>query len=116
MIINHGGEEDGDVILGHDDLLGHLDDLDADVDGDEGFGEDVYFDQPRVDGAVEAAEFCDEADVALADGLVGVWADDAAGDCAEVANDGAEGVDWGSSMSVWARGGGWGARRVGGRV
>jgi hypothetical protein len=58
-------------------LPGDLDDLDLDVDLDEGFGERVDLDESGVDGAGEAAEFGDEADVALRDGLVGVGTDDA---------------------------------------
>jgi len=54
--------------------------LDLDVYLDEFFGEGVYFHEAGVDGAVEAAEFRDEADVSLGDGLVGVRADDAAWD------------------------------------
>ncbi len=69
------------------------DDLDLDVDLDEFFGKGVDFHEAGVDGAVEAAEFGDEADVALADGLVGVGADDAAGDGAAESDAGAEGVD-----------------------
>lgn len=56
------------------------DDLDLDVDLDQLFGEGVDLDEAGVDGAVETAEFGDEADVALADGFVGVRAADAAWD------------------------------------
>lgn len=93
VVVYHGGEVEGDVVFGHADLFGDFDDLDLDVDLNQFFGEGVYFDEARVDGAVEAAEFSDEADVALGDGFVGVRADDAAGDGAAETDAGAEGVD-----------------------
>ncbi len=68
--------------------------LDLDVHLDEALAEGVDLDQSGVDGAVEAAEFRDQTDVTLRDVLVGVRADDAAGDCTEGANAGPEGVDW----------------------
>jgi hypothetical protein len=40
-------------------------------------------DKTRVDGAGEATELGDESNIALRDGLVGVGADDAAGNGAE---------------------------------
>ena len=86
VVVDDAGEVQGDVVLGHADLLGHLDDLDLDVDLDELLGERVDLDEARVNGAVEAAEFGDEADVALRDGFVGVRAYDAAGDGAEEAD------------------------------
>ena len=80
VVVDDGCEVQGDVVLGHADLLRHLDDLDLDVYLDEFLGQRVDLDETRVDGAVEAAEFGDETDVALGDWLVGVRADDAAGD------------------------------------
>lgn len=56
------------------------DDLDLDVDLDQPFGEGVDLHETGVDGAVEAAELGDEADVALADWFVGVRAADATWD------------------------------------
>ena len=70
-------------------------DLDLDVDLDETLAEGVHLYETRVDGLVELAELGDEADVALVDVLVRVRADDAAGDGAERADDGAHGIDWG---------------------
>ena len=103
VVVDDRGQVDGDVVLGQAGLLGHLDDLDLDVDLDELLRQRVDLDQARVDGAVEAAELGDEADVALADGLVGVGAKDAAGDGAAGADDGSKGVDYEKSRSLATR-------------
>ena len=88
MVINHTRQLQRDIVLSHADLLRDLHDLDLDVDLDEALGKRVDLDEAWVDGAVEAPEFCDEANVALGDRLVGVWAADAAGDCAQSADAG----------------------------
>ena len=68
MIVNDGGQAEVDVVLGHADLLGHLHDLDPDVDLDQPLAERIDADEPGVGGAVESAEFGDEPDVPLLDG------------------------------------------------
>lgn len=93
VVVDDGGEGQVDVVLGHADLLGHLDDLDLDVDLDQALGERVDFDEAWVHGAPEAAELRDQAHLALRDGLVGVRADDAAWDRAHGSDAAAEGVD-----------------------
>lgn len=80
VVVDHRGELKSDIVLGHADLLWHLDNLDFDIDLDEALREWVDLDETWVDGAVEATEFGDEADVSLGDGLVWVGAADAAWD------------------------------------
>ena len=65
VVVDDARQVQRDVVLGHADLLGHLDDLNLDIDLDELLGEGVDLDETGVDGAVEATEFGDEADVAL---------------------------------------------------
>ena len=77
-VVDDGGQVQGNIVLGHTDLLGHLDDLDLDVDLHQLLGERVDVDQTGVDGTREAAELGDETDVSLRHGLVGIRADDAA--------------------------------------
>ena len=79
VIVDDGGEVQGDVVFSHADLLGDLDDLDLDVDLDELLGQGVDLDKTGVDSAVEAAELGNETNIALRDGLVWIWANDAAG-------------------------------------
>lgn len=64
--------------LGHANLLGNFADLDLDVDLDELLGKWVDLDKARVDGAMEAAKFCNEANIALSNWFVGIRADHAA--------------------------------------
>jgi len=54
--------------------------LDLDIDLDQLLGERVDLDKTGVDSTVETTELCDETDIPLGDGLVGVGADDATGD------------------------------------
>ena len=82
VVVNHRGELQVDVIFGHADLLGHLDDLDLDVDLDEFFRERVDLDQTGVDGAIEATKLGDQADISLRHWFVGVGANNTAGNCA----------------------------------
>lgn len=93
VIIDDGGQVEGDVILGHADLSRNLDNLNLDIDLDEFLGQRVDLDQAGIDGASEAAEFGDQTDVSLGDGFVRVGADDTAGDGSEETNAGAERVD-----------------------
>jgi len=93
VIVDNGGDLQGDVVFGHDGLEGDLDDLDLDVHGDEALAEGVDLDEAWIDGLVEAAEFGDQADAALLDCFVGVRAADAAWDRAEGADYDAEGVN-----------------------
>lgn len=65
VVVDDGGQVQGDIVFGHADLLGDLDDLDLDVHLDELLGQGVDLDKTGVDSAVEAAELGDETDVAL---------------------------------------------------
>jgi hypothetical protein len=78
VVVDDGGQIQGDVVLCHADLARHLDDLDLDVDLDEALGKRVDLDETGVDSTRKAAELGDQTDVALRDRLVGVGADDAA--------------------------------------
>lgn len=102
-VVDDGGEPQGDVILCHADLLGHLDELNLDVDLDEALRERVDLDETWVDCAREAAELGDEANVALIDGLVRVRADDAAWNRAASTDAVAQGVDHAAVPAVGAR-------------
>jgi hypothetical protein len=93
VVVDHGGQVDGDVVFGHADLLRHFDDLNLHVHLDEALRKRVDFDETRVDGAIEAAELGDEADVALVDGLVWVGAAEAEGHGAAEADQVTNGVD-----------------------
>merc|ERR1711937_327038 len=93
VVVDDRGQAQGDVVLGHADLLGDLCDLDLDIDLDQTLGEGVDLDEAGIDGLVESTKLGDETDVALVDALVWVGADDAAGDGAQGTNDGAKGVD-----------------------
>ena len=95
VVVDDRGEVHADVVLGHADLLGYLDNLDLDVDLDQVLAEGVDLDEARVDGLVELAELGDETDVALANSLIRVRAADAAGDRTNRSDDCAKGVDYG---------------------
>lgn len=86
--------------LGHADLLGHLDNLNLDIDLDERLRERVDLDETRVHSSCETSEFGDETDISLGDGLVWVGADDAARNRSQVTDDGAERVDH-ASVPAW---------------
>ena len=70
------------------------DNLNLDVDLHELLGQRVDLDEAGIDGAREAAEARDEADVSLMHRLVGVRAEDAAGDGPEQADGRTERIDW----------------------
>lgn len=93
VVVDDRGEVEGDVVLGHADLLGDLDDLNLDVDLDEALRKRVDLDEARIDGLVEPAKLGDKTDITLVHVLIGVWTADAAGNCADGANNGAEAVD-----------------------
>jgi hypothetical protein len=59
-------------------LTRDLDNLDLDVDLNQALRQRVDLDETRVDSAREAAEFGDQTDITLRDGLVRVGADEAA--------------------------------------
>jgi len=54
------------------------DDLDLDVDLDQALAQRIDLHQAGIDCAVETAEFRDQADITLRDGLIWVRADNAA--------------------------------------
>jgi hypothetical protein len=78
VVVDDGGQVQGDVVLCHADLTRHFDDLDLNIDLDEALGKRVDLDETGVDSTREAAELGDQTNVALRDRLVGVGADDAA--------------------------------------
>lgn len=93
VVVDDRGEVEGDVVLGHADLLGDLDDLNLDINLDEALRKRVDLDEARVNGLVETAELSDKTDIALVHVLVGVWTADATGNGADGTNNGAEAVD-----------------------
>lgn len=95
VVVDDAGKVEVDVVLGHANLLGDLDDLDLDVDLDQALGEGVDLDETRVNGLVELAKLGDKADVALVDVLIRVGAANAAGDGSQGPDASTEGVDWG---------------------
>lgn len=56
LVVDDGGQIEGDVILGHADLAGDFDDLDLHVDREEVLAEWVDLDQTGVDRAFEAID------------------------------------------------------------
>jgi hypothetical protein len=93
VVVDNGGEVEGDIVLGHADLLGNLGDLDLDVDLDEILTERVDLDQTGIDGLVELAELGDKAYITLLDSLEGVGAADAAGDGSHGSHAGSKSID-----------------------
>jgi hypothetical protein len=87
VVVDDRGETQGDVVLGHANLLGDLCGLNLDVDLDDPLAERVNVDQAGVDGLVELSKLGDETDVALVDFLEGVGADDTARDGAHGSDD-----------------------------
>lgn len=100
MIIDDRCQVESDVVFGHANLSRHFDNLDLDVDLDEAFRERVDFDQAGIDGARELSKFGDEANISLRDRLVGIGADDAAGNCAEEANSGSKSVNYENDQKI----------------
>jgi hypothetical protein len=102
---------EGDVVLGHADLLWnlcisklvfvgarafaylHTNDLNLDIDLNETFTERVDLDETGVDSAIEATKLGDETDVTLRDRFVGVRTANAAGESSHGSNTLAQGVD-----------------------
>lgn len=82
-VVDDGSQVERDVVLGHADLLGNLDNLDLDVDLDKVLGEGVNINETRIDSAGESTELGDETNVSLANWLVWVGAYDAAWNSAE---------------------------------
>lgn len=80
VVVYDGGQAQIDIILGHARLLGDLGRLDLDIDLEQLLAQGVDFDKPGIDGLVEASEFGNEADVALVDVFVRVWAAEYEGD------------------------------------
>lgn len=86
VIVDDGGQAQSNIVLGHANLLGHLCNLDLDVDLDEPFAEGVDLDQAGIDCLVETTELGDKTDLALVDVLVRVRADDAARNSTQSSN------------------------------
>jgi len=77
---------EGDVVLGHADLLRNLNNLNLDIDLNKMFTERVDLDKTRVNSAIESTEFGDQTNVTLRDRFVGVRTADAAGEGAHISN------------------------------
>lgn len=92
-IVDDRRQVERNVVLGHADLLGYLDNLDLDVDLDKLLGQGVNIDETWVDSAGESTKLGDESNVSLADGLVGVGAHDAAWDGSQSTDAATECVD-----------------------
>ena len=89
-------EMEVDIVLGHADLLWHLDDLDLDIDLEQALGQRIDLDQTWIDGACESAELGNQTDVTLRNWSVRVWTNDAARDCAEGSKAVAQSVNHGT--------------------
>jgi hypothetical protein len=90
----------GDVVLGHADLLGDFDDLNLDINLDKLLGERVDVYKSWVDGASETTELGNESDISLAYWLVGVGTAETAWDCTECTDDASKRVDLGGVRYV----------------
>lgn len=64
----------------------HTNYLDFHIDLDQLLAQRVDLDETGINSTVESAEFGHETDIALLDGLVGIWADAAARNGAQAAN------------------------------
>ena len=93
VVVNDGSKAKGDIVLGHAELLWDFGNLNFDIDLNETLAERVDLDQTRVDSLVKATELRNQANIPLVNTLVWVGANDAAGDCAQGTDAGAEGVD-----------------------
>jgi len=102
VVVDDRGEPEGNVVLGHADLLRNLDELHLDINLDESFREWVDFDKTRVHCTRKATEPGYQANVALADGLVRVWTDDAAWDGTASTDDVAQSIHHASIPTVRA--------------
>lgn len=92
MPVKHRINLDIDIILGHDDLMRDVSNLDLDIDLYQLLSDRVNLCQTGVDNLVEFAKASNETDRALGDGLVRVGAADAAGDGSEGADEVSSGV------------------------
>ena len=80
VVVDDRGEVDRNIVLGHADLLWNLNNLDLDIHLNQFLRQRVDLDKTRVDCSIESAKLGDKTDVALADWLVGIRANDAARD------------------------------------
>lgn len=55
LVVDDRGQVEGDIVLRHTDLAGHLDDLDFDIDGGKMLTQRVDLDKTRIDGPLEAS-------------------------------------------------------------
>lgn len=93
VIVDDRSQVECNIVLGHAHLTWHLDNLDLDIDLDESFGQWVDLDQTRVDSSRKATELGDQTHVTLRHRLVGVGADNAAGDGTQETNAASQGID-----------------------
>lgn len=54
VVVDNGGQVQRDIVLGHADLAGDLDDLDLDIHGGQTFAQGIHFDQTRINRALKA--------------------------------------------------------------
>lgn len=67
-------------------VVRHTDYLNLHIDLDELLAQGIDLDETRINRTVESAEFGHETDIALLDGLVGIWADAATRNGTQEAN------------------------------
>lgn len=92
MPIKHRVNLNVDIILGHDNLLRDISNLDLDIDLCQLLSDRVNLCQTGIDNLIEFAKASNETDGALCDGLVRVGAADTAGDGSESADNVSGGV------------------------
>lgn len=102
LVVDDGGEIEGDIVLGHANLARHFDDLNLDIHGLDLFADGVDLDEARVHGALEAAsmsmdnsgeigshepsELGNQANFTLGDRLEWIRATDTAGNSSQESN------------------------------
>lgn len=94
VVVDDGGEAEGDVVFGHANLLWDFGDLNLDIDLDEVLAERVDLDKTGVDGPVELSKLGDETNVTLLDSLKRVGTADAAGDSSHGTHAGTKSIDY----------------------
>lgn len=93
MVVDDRSQVESDIVFGHADLSWNFDDLNLDIDLDESLRQWVDLDQTGINGACESTEFGDQTNVSLRYRLVGVGADDTAGDRTHETETGTERID-----------------------
>lgn len=77
VIVDDRGQMQSNIVLGHADLLWHLDDLNFDIDLNELLAERIDLDETWIDSSIKASKLGDKTDIALIHWLIGIRADNA---------------------------------------